>query len=73
MTPTEQRNAVPVTRAMVHQLMNQLCIALGNSELLAMDLRPDDPSRESIIEIKDACTRAVELVKSWSADQPLPR
>ena len=58
---------IPVTRAMVHQLMNHLCIALGNSELLAMDARPDDPTRESILEIRDACARAVDFVKSWPA------
>jgi hypothetical protein len=67
-TSTEQPSSdtVLVTRAMVHQLMNHLCIALGNSELLTMDLRPDDPERESLLEIRDACARAVDFVKSWA-------
>jgi hypothetical protein len=66
-TPIEQPapGTIPVTRAMVHELMNHLCIALGNTELLAMDARPDDPARESLLEIRDACARAVELVKNW--------
>jgi hypothetical protein len=68
-TSTEQPapDTVLVTRAMIHQLMNHLCIALGNSELLTMDLRPDDPDRESVLEIRDACARAVDFVKSWPA------
>ena len=54
-----------VTREMVHDLVNFLSIALGHSELLAMELPPEDPSRPSIVEIRNACEEALQLVRGW--------
>ena len=55
-----------VTPVMVHDLLNFLSIAYGHSELLAMDLPPDDPSRPPIVEIRNACEGAIQLVRGWT-------
>lgn len=57
--------SVPVTRVMLHDLVNHLTIALGNSDLLLLELSPDAPSHAEIAEIRDACRRAVALVDQW--------
>jgi hypothetical protein len=58
-----------LTRRMVHDLMNHLTTALGNSELMAMELPVDDPNRAPALEVAAACQRAIELVKGWMADE----
>lgn len=63
--PLEAPDSVPVTRVMLHDLVNHLTIALGNSDLLLMELPADAPSRVEITEIRDACARAVALVGQW--------
>jgi hypothetical protein len=57
--------SVPVSRVMLHDLVNHLTIALGNSDLLLMELAPGAPSHVEITEIRDACRRAVALVDQW--------
>ncbi len=59
---------VTVTRKDLHDLMNHLCVALGHSELLALELPADHPSRAVAIDIRDACSNAVELARLWSSD-----
>ena len=64
--PSSWRPAsVPVTRVMLHDLVNHLTIALGNSDLLLMELPADAPSRTELTEIRNACARAVALVGEW--------
>lgn len=60
-----------VTPEMVHDLVNFLSIALGHSELLAMELSPEDPSRPSILEIRNACEEAIQLVRGWKPSSTL--
>lgn len=57
--------SVTVTRVMLHDLVNHLTIALGNSDLLLLELPPDAPPRAELAEIRDACRRAVALVEEW--------
>ena len=61
------RKPVVLTRKMAHDLMNHLTVALGNSELMRMDLPEDDPSRPAIAEIVTACQNAIRLVQGWMA------
>lgn len=62
---SEPAGPTVLTRSMVHDLMNHLSTALGHSELIAMDLPATDPNAQWIIEIRDACLRAVQLVQGW--------
>jgi hypothetical protein len=64
---------VTVTRKAIHDLMNHLCVAMGNSELLLMDLTADDPRHAAATEIRDACTSAMAVVQAWSAPEGSPR
>lgn len=69
--PSSGRPAsVPVTRVMLHDLANHLTTALGNSDLLLIELPADAPSRVEITEIRDACARAVALVGQWRQGFP---
>lgn len=68
--PTRPPASVPVTRVMLHDLVNHLAIALGNSDLLLIELPEDAPSRIEITEIRDACARAVALVGEWRNGLP---
>lgn len=54
-----------VTGRMVHDLMNHLTIALGHSDLLAIELDEQDPAHAGILEIRQACRDAIALVKGW--------
>lgn len=63
--PPQPPASVAVTRVMLHDLANHLTIALGNSDLLLIELPADAPSRAEITEIRDACARAVALVGQW--------
>ena len=71
-----REGGVLVTRRMKHDLMNHLCVALGNSELLAGQLTPEDPSHAPLLDILEACNQAVALVSAWGApgtDRPSRR
>ncbi len=60
---------IVLTDAMIHDLNNHLTAALGHSELLAMELPADDTTASSIIEIREACRKAVDLIARW-AERP---
>lgn len=54
-----------VTRLMVHDLMNLLTVALGHSELLALELDSSSPAHRAALDISEACRQAVEMVNGW--------
>lgn len=68
--PGDGRPGVVVDRAMMHDLVNHLTIALGHSELLLLEAADSVPQRASLEEIRAACRRAVALVDSWRAQVP---
>lgn len=63
----DSRPGVVVDRAMMHDLVNHLTIALGHSELLLLEAADSVPQRASLEEIRAACRRAVALVDGWRA------
>ena len=64
------RGSVQVDRRMLHDLVNHLSIALGHSDLLLMDLDATARSHASLIEIRDSCRRAIDMVEGWRANLP---
>ena len=46
-----------------HDFNNILGVIVGNTELAACDIPEDNPARESLEEVKQACARAKELVR----------
>ena len=73
MTASRTQATVTITRKASHDLMNHLCVALGNSELLLMELSADDPPHAAAREVMDACTSAIALVQGWSPPEGASR
>jgi len=67
-TPDGEQGVL-LTDEMVHALMNHLTSAMGHSELLVLEMGPDDPRAETALEVRDACQRAVDLVTSWRRNE----
>ena len=64
---------VTITRRGIHDLRNHLCVVMGNSELLLLDLTEGDPRHAAATEIRDACTSALALVQEWSIPEGAAR
>jgi hypothetical protein len=61
---------VCVDRVMLHDLVNHLTIALGQSDLLLMEVDADVALRTTVVDIREACQRAVDLVEGWRSHLP---
>ena len=61
---------VSVDRIMLHDLLNHLTIALGHSDLLLMEVDADSALRTAVVDIREACRRAVDVVEGWRSDLP---
>lgn len=51
---------------LIHEFSNIIGAIMGNAEVAIMELKPDDPARESIQEVLKASKRARELLRSLS-------
>lgn len=60
-------NPAPIPAKLAHDLMNHLGVALGRADLMLIELADDDPLRESVQEVRDACQRAIDLVNASRA------
>lgn len=63
-TGTDEQRSV---RRIAHDFNNTLGTIVGNLELVRMDLEPNHPAVESVLEIRKATDRARELVKELFA------
>ena len=61
--PRPAEATIPLTRVMLHDLVNHLTIAVGNADLLLLEAR--DANRAEVTEMRDACVRAIDLVNHW--------
>jgi hypothetical protein len=59
-----------VDRIMLHDLVNHLTIALGHSDLLLMEVDADSALRTAVVDVREACQRAVDLVEGWRSHLP---
>jgi hypothetical protein len=55
-----------------HDVMNQIGVVLGFSDLLLEEMDPSDPRRADVQEIAAAARRAVELIEQWNDDEGEP-
>jgi hypothetical protein len=55
-----------------HDVMNQIGVILGFSDLLLDEMEPSDPRRADVQEIATAARRAMELIEQWNDDEAEP-
>jgi hypothetical protein len=55
-----------------HDVMNQIGVVLGFSDLLLEEMEPSDPRRADVQEIATAARRAMELIEQWNDDEGEP-
>lgn len=67
---SSDQTRVWVDRLMLHDLVNHLTIAIGHSDLLLMEIDDEPSLRTTIVDIRDACQRAVDLVEGWRTRLP---
>jgi hypothetical protein len=66
----DESETIPVTRVMLHDLVNHLTIALGHGDLLLLETDPHSPAFAALNEIRDACLCAVAVVEDWRSHFP---
>jgi hypothetical protein len=57
----------------LHQLKNQLGVAVGFVDLLLDEAAPDDPHREDLLRVQDAMRKALALIPVIHAEMTGPR
>jgi signal transduction histidine kinase len=62
-TDRRQVNEVKRLASWRHDMKNQLGIVLGFADLMLQELESSDPHRTDIAEIRDAATRAMDLLR----------